>query len=208
MPRHLPLSPIDQVNRPSIDYLQVQDGLIALGGLLWTIAYCLYVRQAFRDRSYGMPLLSLYVQSYLAAQSSRNINNIGKDCSRSQRGGTHRWANVAWEFLFGVIFPVSFAWTVVLLLWLVVDVGIVFTTWRFGPKQWEKQAPWIGRHMGSIVLGGILLMTVLYWAVAKIVGADAASFYLAYVNQLLLGVSSVTQLLSRGNTSGHSFGIW
>lgn len=60
MPFHLPLSPLDRRNQPPVYYLQVQDALILISSLLWTVAYALYVRQAFRDKSYGMPLLCLY----------------------------------------------------------------------------------------------------------------------------------------------------
>ena len=60
MQLHLPLSPIDRLNQPPLYYLQVQDGLILLVSTFWTVAYVLYVRQAFRDKSYGMPLLCLY----------------------------------------------------------------------------------------------------------------------------------------------------
>lgn len=58
---HLPLNPIDKVNQPPVSYLQVQDGLILCSGLCWTTAYILYIRQAYRDKSYGMPLVCLYV---------------------------------------------------------------------------------------------------------------------------------------------------
>ncbi|KAI1389673.1 uncharacterized protein F4822DRAFT_399218 [Hypoxylon trugodes] len=56
---HLPLSPNDRVLRPPLYYLQVQDGLILGSGAMWTITYILYVVQAYRDKSYGMPLVSL-----------------------------------------------------------------------------------------------------------------------------------------------------
>ena len=59
MPLHLPLNAIDRVNRPPVYYLTVQDGLILLSSVLWTVAYVLYVRQGFIDRSYGMPLVPL-----------------------------------------------------------------------------------------------------------------------------------------------------
>ena len=62
--------------------------------------------------------------------------------------------------------------------------------------------------MGSIVLAGIFFMTILFWTFALAVGAEAAFFYTAYGNQLLLSVASVAHILSRDNTSGHSMGIW
>lgn len=57
---HLPLNPIDTLNQPPVYYLQVQDALILVSSWMWTISYILYVRQAFRDKSYGMPLVCLY----------------------------------------------------------------------------------------------------------------------------------------------------
>lgn len=56
---HLPLNPIDRVNQPPLYFLQIQDALILLTSMFWTVAYVLYVRQAFRDKSYGMPIVCL-----------------------------------------------------------------------------------------------------------------------------------------------------
>lgn len=61
MPYHLPLSPVDRAIQPPVYYLQVQDSLILSVSIFWTIAYVLYVRQGYRDKSYGMPLFALYV---------------------------------------------------------------------------------------------------------------------------------------------------
>ncbi|KAF6218895.1 hypothetical protein HO133_005438 [Letharia lupina] len=176
MPFHLPLSPLDRRNQPPVYYLQVQDALILISSFLWTIAYALYVRQAFRDKSYGMPLLCL-------------------------------WANIAWEFLFGVVAPTSAAQTIAFVPWLLIDVAIVYTTWRFGPDQW-KRSPLVANNMGWIVTSGTILMTGLFWTFIKTVGVEAASFYIGYGDQLLISITSVAQLMSRNNTSGHSLGIW
>lgn len=62
MSYHLPLSPVDRAIQPPVYYLQVQDSLILSVSIFWTIAYILYVRQGYRDKSYGMPLFALYVQ--------------------------------------------------------------------------------------------------------------------------------------------------
>ncbi|KAI1178251.1 hypothetical protein F4777DRAFT_539019 [Nemania sp. FL0916] len=56
---HLPLNAIDQRNNPPLHFLWVQDGCILMTGALWTAAYVLYIRQGFKDRSYGMPLVPL-----------------------------------------------------------------------------------------------------------------------------------------------------
>ncbi|KFA81248.1 hypothetical protein S40288_09016 [Stachybotrys chartarum IBT 40288] len=57
---HLPLNPLDQINQPPLEFLQVQDGLLLTVGVLWTTSYILSCRDAFRDRSYGIPLLTLW----------------------------------------------------------------------------------------------------------------------------------------------------
>lgn len=59
MKMHLPLTPIDTINQPPEFYLTIQDGLTLFSGGLWAVAYILYVRQAYRDQSYGMPIFAL-----------------------------------------------------------------------------------------------------------------------------------------------------
>lgn len=71
--------------------------------------------------------------------------------------------------------PTSAAQTVAFVPWLIIDVGIVYTTWRFGPDQW-KQAPLVANNMGWIVMFGSIFMTILFWTFIKTFGVDAASF--------------------------------
>lgn len=59
MQMHLPLNEIDGKNNPPLWFLWIQDGMNLACGVLWSTAYVLYIRQSFRDKSYGMPLLSL-----------------------------------------------------------------------------------------------------------------------------------------------------
>jgi paspaline synthase len=59
IPKHLPLNEIDLVNQPPLHYLQVQDALLLLTVIPWSIAYVLYIKQAYLDKSYGMPLFAL-----------------------------------------------------------------------------------------------------------------------------------------------------
>ncbi|KAI0896154.1 hypothetical protein F4806DRAFT_52672 [Annulohypoxylon nitens] len=174
---HLPLNPIDRVNQPPVSYLQVQDGLILCSGLCWTTAYILYIRQAYRDKSYGMPLVCL--------------------C-----------ANIAWEFVFGAAIPESAAQVVSFFPWFVIDIGIVYTTWKFGREQW-KHAPVVAQNLGWILIGGITGMLVLFWTFLKTYdNRYEAGFYLAWTDQIIVSTTSVAQLMSRNNTSGHSWGIW
>jgi len=176
MPLHLPLNAIDKANKPPAYYLTVQDGLILLSSALWTVSYVLYVRQAFRDKSYGMPLVPL-------------------------------WGNIVWEFLFAVVVPNSVAQVVAFTPWLMIDVVIIYTTQKFGPEQWES-SPLVAQNLGWIMALGIFLTLILFWGIVKTIGSADASFYIAYIVQLAISSYSVAQLVSRGNTSGHSWGIW
>ncbi|KAI7779187.1 Terpene cyclase atmB [Diaporthe eres] len=176
MPYHLPLSPVDRAIQPPVYYLQVQDSLILSVSIFWTIAYVLYVRQGYRDKSYGMPLFALA-------------------------------GNIAWEFLFGVAMPTSVAQVVCFVPWLVIDVFIVHTTWKYGARQF-KQSPVVANNLGLVLVFGVAFVTASFYFFIKTVGLDAASFYLGYSDQLLISITSLAQLLRRNNTLGHSWGIW
>jgi paspaline synthase len=51
--------PIDPATIAPPYFLLVQDMCVGISALFWSIAYILYIKQSFRDLSYGMPLLSL-----------------------------------------------------------------------------------------------------------------------------------------------------
>lgn len=103
--------------------------------------------------------------------------------------------------------PNSVAQVVAFVPWLVIDIGIVYTTWQYGPEQFAD-SPLIANNIGSIILGGIGFMTAFFWAIIRTIGVDNSSFYIAYVVQILISSFSIAQLMARGNTSGHSWNIW
>ncbi|KAJ8070664.1 hypothetical protein OCU04_001035 [Sclerotinia nivalis] len=174
---HLPLNHIDAVNQPPIYFLQVQDALILTTGILWTVAYVLYIKQANQDESYGMPLIAL--------------------C-----------ANIGWELIYGVFYPLSFAETITFVPWLLVDAGIWIMTLRYGPQQW-KQAPLVANNLSFILIVGTVVMVALHWAfINTYESVFEAAFWSGFVLQTLLGTASIAHLMSRNNTSGHSLTIW
>lgn len=103
--------------------------------------------------------------------------------------------------------PTSVAQVVCFVPWLVIDIFIVHSTWKYGARQF-KQSPVVANNMGLVLVFGIALVTASFYFFIKTVGLDAASFYLGYSQQLLISVASVAQLLRRNNTLGHSWGIW
>jgi len=192
---HLPLNPIDSVNRPPLKFLQVQDGLVVLTGGLWTAAYILYILQARKDHSYGMPVIALYDSVHPTSLLRHLI--IFRRC-----------ANIAWEAIYAVFYPLSASETFTFVFWLAIDLGIVHSTITNAPREW-KQAPLIANHMGLIIAFGSTLFLLLHWALITTIGSpDDAGLWSGFATQVLLGFGSVVHLLSRNSTRGHSLTIW
>ncbi|KAI0183630.1 hypothetical protein EV127DRAFT_376513 [Xylaria flabelliformis] len=174
---HLPLNAVDKANEPPLYFLWVQDGCIISTGILWTVAYILYIRQATRDKSYGMPLIAV--------------------C-----------ANIGWELIYGVFHPLSYAEMVTFIPWFFIDLGIVYTTVQYGAQKW-KHSPMIANNLLAILSLGSIFSLLMHWAFIKTcVSVEEAAFWSGFACQNLLGVSSVAQLMSRNETSGHSWTIW
>jgi paspaline synthase len=173
----LPLSPIDAKNNPPDYYLWVQDYVTILMGILWIAAYILYIRQSYRDKSYGMPILSL--------------------C-----------ANIAWEFVYGVINPPGFAEFVTFLPYFLVDLGLVYTTIKFGPYEWAH-SPIVKKNLPLIMLVGCGMLTWAQWAIAVLFDdVHEASFWSGFACQLIGSWAALAQLISRASTRGHTIAIW
>ena len=59
--------------------------------------------------------------------------------------------NLSWELVLVLFVCESVLDTIGFLFWLLLDIGLVYTTVRFGPRDWEGTNPWIGRHIGWIL---------------------------------------------------------
>lgn len=94
MQMHLPLNDIDAQNNPPLWFLWIQDGMNLACGALWSTAYVLYIRQSFRDKSYGMPLLSLSVEPTLGCPSPPS--NICMQLRKYRLGNHLRGLLPAW----------------------------------------------------------------------------------------------------------------
>ncbi|KAF2239706.1 hypothetical protein EV356DRAFT_108224 [Viridothelium virens] len=174
---HLPLNEVDRINKPPLQYLQIQDGLRCFAGPLWTISYLLYVRQGYKDQSYGMPILAL--------------------C-----------ANIGWELMYSIFYPIGVSEMISFIPWLLIDIGIVHTTIKFGPREWA-QAPLVARNLELILGIGSALMVFMHWTFIEICGSHVnAGFWAGFGCQILIGYASIAQLISRNSTRGHSLAIW
>jgi paspaline synthase len=115
--------------------------------------------------------------------------------------------NITWKFLFGLVYPSSAITLVAISPWFFLDVGLIYTTLKFGPSQF-KNSPMIAKNIGLIILALMTWMTALQIAVIETVGVKEASFFTAFSLQSIVDCAAVAQLISRNNTSGHSLTIW
>jgi len=141
-------------------------------------------------------------------------------------------ANVSWEVV--TVFYVCEAplETFGFLFWLLLDVGLVYTTLKYGEENWRSSGgwSWVGRRIGWVfsallVLGGIGNYWFASWWLAvegRGSGTKAGkwwrgregydttelAFWSAGVSQVVLSACSLSMLTSRGHSGGTSYTIW
>jgi len=136
-------------------------------------------------------------------------------------------ANIGWEITYGLFIAEQFLEKTAFQVWLAVDVGLVYTLLKFGPREWTH-APAIQRNIGKIftvlcvAMFGVNLSFARWW-IANDIGiargkayggvrpaADTTElgFWSALVSQAVLSVACVAQLLSRWNNRGADVWVW
>jgi hypothetical protein len=118
-----------------------------------------------------------------------------------------------------------------LAMWLLLDVGLVYTTVRFGPDDWQaSNNPWVGRNIGCILTlltaaGCVCHLSFSVWWLAEPgrgygnkagkswggrEGFDTTemAFWSSGVSQLIASYGSLSMLLARGHSGGTGYGIW
>ncbi|KAJ9149325.1 hypothetical protein NKR23_g4203 [Pleurostoma richardsiae] len=114
--------------------------------------------------------------------------------------------------------------------WLLLDVGLVYTTVRFAPEDWRRSSPVVGRRMGWIL--GVMVAVgcaghyafARWWLSRPGVGHGDKSgkwwfgregydttelaYWSASIPQVALSAGSVAMLLVRGHSGGTSYPIW
>ena len=148
--------------------------LYAISGTTWCIAYILIINRGIRDRTYGMPFLSLAF-------------------------------NVAWEFCFSTVFydgnPVH---RVVNIAWFLLDIGILFTYFKYGKNDWPKKV--LTKYFYPYSILSMILATGVIVFATKVLG-DTWGAYMAYMMNLTMSVLFISMIYRRGNLSGQSLGI-
>ncbi|KUI67156.1 hypothetical protein VM1G_03029 [Cytospora mali] len=138
--------------------------------------------------------------------------------------------NVSWEIIYALYVCEAPIETAGFTFWLLLDIGLVYTTVKFAPHEWDKTNPWVGRHMAAILgvmmaLGCVGHLAFVSWWLSRpgighgdktgkwYFGQDEydtteMAYWSAGVAQLVDSGGALAMLLVRGHSGGTSFGIW
>ena len=151
--------------------------LVLLSGFCWTVVYLDGIRLGFRDRTYAMPFWALAL-------------------------------NIAWELLHsvfgyqqsGLVLQVG-----INAIWALLDLGILFTYFRYGRKWFPKNL----RPGWFIVwsLLGLLAALILQYAFIGEFGLLVGRAYAAFLQNLLMSILFIGMLVQRGSGDGQSLVI-
>jgi hypothetical protein len=149
--------------------------LDVLSGLAWTIVYVECIRVGLRDRTYAMPLAALGL-------------------------------NIAWESTYAVhgLAGAGGAQPVINLVWALIDLGIVYTIFRFGRAEFPTLSGL------QFVAGSILVFAssyVVQWLFIGQFGWTDAAKYSAFLQNLLMSGLFIAMLIARRGTRGQSMRI-
>ncbi|KAF2865416.1 hypothetical protein BDV95DRAFT_507196 [Massariosphaeria phaeospora] len=136
--------------------------------------------------------------------------------------------NVAWEIIFALYVAESAQEKAVFTTWLILDIGLVYATVKYGQKEW-RHAPVVGRHIGKILTASVLWWCWALWAICSwwldeenpvnpkdgkiyrgAIGPDSTElgYWTALVAQAVLSCLSLAQIVVRGNGKGASYTAW
>lgn len=164
---------------PNSHVMPISNALSAVCGILWGVSYVLLTKRAFDDKSYGMPIFAT--------------------C-----------CNVTWELIYGFVYPPDPFNAVIFGLWAIIDVFLFVATARYGKHEWEH-SPLVARNLPLIMLVSAISAAWMQLALASefipAIGREIV-FFSSWPLQIVLGASSLMQILSRNSTRGHSIHIW
>jgi len=150
--------------------------LIAISGVCWTIVYIDGIRLGFKDRSYAIPFYALAL-------------------------------NFAWELVytvFGLKTRVNLQ-TIVNSVWLLFDLGILYTYFKYGRKYFPRHLPAQWFIGWSALLLGIALS--VQYSFLREFGVPIGAGYSAFLQNLLMSVLFIHMFIKRGSREGQSITI-
>ncbi len=159
--------------------------LTLISGICWTIVYLDGIRLGFKHRSYAIPFYALAL-------------------------------NFAWELLYtyyGFQSTLSVQ-AAVNAVWLVFDVGILITYFKFGRKYFPARVPGYsstsGHAAGAFIGWSVLALIAAFcieFAFSKEFGVRVGAGYSAFLQNLLMSVLFIAMLVRRTSREGQSLTI-
>jgi len=159
--------------------------LTLVSGICWTVVYIDGIRLGFKHRSYAIPFYALAF-------------------------------NFAWELLYtyyGFQSTISVQ-AVVNAVWLVFDIGILVTYFKFGRKYFPARVPGYSpasEDAGGAFIGWSILALVsafcVEFAFRKEFGVRVGAGYSAFLQNLLMSVLFIAMLVKRASREGQSLTI-
>ena len=167
--------------------------LTIVSGLCWTIVYIDGIRIGLRDKSYAIPFYALAL-------------------------------NFAWELLYTILgFRAEGATVqnVINAVWFTFDIGILYTYFRFGRKDFgwslrregdpvSRDRPLAtagGSHFIAWSVLGLITAFAVQYAFRREFGIGKGASYSAFSQNLLMSVLFIAMLARRGSREGQSLTI-
>jgi hypothetical protein len=147
--------------------------LTIISGICWTVVYLEAIKLGLRDRTYAIPFFAIAL-------------------------------NIAWELLHTILgFRAGFdLQTGINAAWLIFDVGILYTYFKFGRKYFSRDLPAHWFIVWSVL--GLVVAMLLEIAFVREFGVFAGGAYAAFLQNLLMSVLFIDMLVKRGSREGQS----
>ncbi|WP_125589838.1 transmembrane-type terpene cyclase [Companilactobacillus jidongensis] len=161
-----------------------------ISGIAWTITYSALVYRGFKDKIPGMPLAALCL-------------------------------NFAWETTFAYIYPPagSLMTTVINAVWMILDIGIVVSMIKFGPRDYGKRFG-ISKNIFylMLVIGMVVSFGIMVTGAKYFVGLPSfhqntfeVAKFIAFTQNLIMSILFLSQFYQRKQVDnpikGQSFTI-
>lgn len=147
--------------------------LMLLSGVCWSIVYIELIRKGFKDKTYGMPVFALGLN--FAWESIYAVQGLSQQIADPQS-----WVNLIWACL---------------------DIGIIYTFFKFGKKNFP---PLIQKHF---IASGVLIFITSYALQFMFLfefGSHWGSIYSAFIQNAVMSILFVTMLCYRNSSRGQT----
>lgn len=138
--------------------------------------------------------------------------------------------NVSWEVVYGFYVAETVLERSGFILWLLLDLGLVYTTVRFAPEDWAGTNRWVGRNMTWILCAMFLVgcwghlafvswwlsqpgtgfgdKTGKWWRGMEGYDQTELAYWSAGLAQMVASAGALAMLVVRGHSGGTGYLIW